>query len=81
MVTYGGMAKKPITVSTSSFIFKVTSENLFNLCLYIDVATWKLLRCQYIYINSFGQCIRHLYNGPYDMSKFIGRISSLSHFK
>ncbi len=23
MVTYGGMSKKPITVSTSSFIFKV----------------------------------------------------------
>lgn len=24
MVTYGGMSKKPITVSTSSFIFKVS---------------------------------------------------------
>jgi len=23
MVTYGGMSKKPVTVSTSSFIFKV----------------------------------------------------------
>lgn len=28
MVTYGGMSKKPITVSTSSFIFKVTLEAL-----------------------------------------------------
>lgn len=26
MVTYGGMSKKPITVSTSSFIFKVSHE-------------------------------------------------------
>lgn len=24
MVTYGGMSKKPITVSTTSFIFKVS---------------------------------------------------------
>lgn len=24
MVTYGGMSKKPVTVSTSSFIFKVS---------------------------------------------------------
>lgn len=24
MVTYGGMSKKPITISTSSFIFKVS---------------------------------------------------------
>lgn len=26
MVTYGGMAKKPVTVSTSSFIFKVRTQ-------------------------------------------------------
>lgn len=26
MVTYGGMSKKPITVSTSSFIFKVSPD-------------------------------------------------------
>lgn len=26
MVTYGGMSKKPVTVSTSSFIFKVLLE-------------------------------------------------------
>lgn len=29
MVTYGGMSKKPITVSTSSFIFKVRSITVF----------------------------------------------------
>lgn len=28
MVTYGGMSKKPITVSTSSFIFKVHVEDI-----------------------------------------------------
>lgn len=28
MVTYGGMSKKPITVSTSSLIFKVNLEAL-----------------------------------------------------
>lgn len=26
MVTYGGMSKKPVTVSTSSFIFKVSHD-------------------------------------------------------
>ena len=29
MVTYGGMSKKPITVSTSSFIFKVSYALFF----------------------------------------------------
>lgn len=29
MVTYGGMSKKPVTVSTSSFIFKVSQ---FDFC-------------------------------------------------
>jgi len=33
MVTYGGMSKKPITVSTSSFIFKVSHAFLSFLCL------------------------------------------------
>jgi hypothetical protein len=31
MVTYGGMSKKPITVSTSSFIFKVSHAFLSSL--------------------------------------------------
>lgn len=30
MVTYGGMSKKPITVSPSFFIFKVTDVFLFS---------------------------------------------------
>ncbi|KVI12014.1 Alcohol dehydrogenase, C-terminal [Cynara cardunculus var. scolymus] len=30
MVTYGGMAKKPITVSTSSFIFKVCNQFIIH---------------------------------------------------
>ena len=33
MVTYGGMSKKPITVSTSSFIFKVSYALFFPLFL------------------------------------------------
>ncbi|ERM95704.1 hypothetical protein AMTR_s00023p00227380 [Amborella trichopoda] len=32
MVTYGGMSKKPITVSTSSFIFKVASTSPKSSC-------------------------------------------------
>lgn len=31
MVTYGGMSKKPVTVSTSSFIFKVSTSDLWSL--------------------------------------------------
>lgn len=30
MVTYGGMSKKPVTVSTSSFIFKVSTSDLWS---------------------------------------------------
>ncbi|KAJ0788038.1 putative trans-2-enoyl-CoA reductase (NADPH) [Helianthus annuus] len=36
MVTYGGMAKKPITVSTSSFIFKGLSLKGFYLQNWLD---------------------------------------------
>lgn len=31
MVTYGGMSKKPITVSTSSFIFKVSYKICYEI--------------------------------------------------
>lgn len=37
MVTYGGMSKKPITVSTSSFIFKV------NDLLILSYSFWKAI--------------------------------------
>ena len=39
MVTYGGMSKKPITVSTSAFIFKVslTSPNTRKQCISIGL--------------------------------------------
>ncbi|GAB2303395.1 hypothetical protein Dimus_037386 [Dionaea muscipula] len=36
MVTYGGMSKQPITVSTSSFIFKVKPKSVFG-CLFSQV--------------------------------------------
>lgn len=35
MVTYGGMSKKPITVSTSSFIFKVILASFFTLLAFL----------------------------------------------
>jgi hypothetical protein len=34
MVTYGGMSKKPVTVSTSAFIFKVSSSYPAYMLLY-----------------------------------------------
>lgn len=34
MVTYGGMSKKPVSVSTSSFIFKVKTSFPSCLCLF-----------------------------------------------
>lgn len=35
MVTYGGMSKKPITVSTSSFIFKVILVSFFTFLAFL----------------------------------------------
>ncbi|KAF3657960.1 putative trans-2-enoyl-CoA reductase, mitochondrial [Capsicum annuum] len=39
MVTYGGMSKKPITVSTSSFIFKASLSIILS-CSSCEVALW-----------------------------------------
>lgn len=53
MVTYGGMSKKPITVSTSSFIFKVHVED----CQIFAIPSCKILLCsaEFAKINSEGK--------------------------
>ena len=47
MVTYGGMSKKPITVSTSAFIFKVrlTFPNLRKQRIFGDYGFQHKLLC------------------------------------
>lgn len=46
MVTYGGMAKKPVTISTSSFIFKVCNPFI----IYPHLMTTKMPPFAYKYI-------------------------------
>lgn len=45
MVTYGGMSKKPITVSTSSFIFKVHVEGNIS-SLIVHMMTFSMVFCR-----------------------------------
>lgn len=61
MVTYGGMSKKPITVSTSSFIFKVSLEDSrFLFFLFAEVLAlkkihiWLFWVCEGIFLRIVG---------------------------
>lgn len=62
MVTYGGMSKNPITVSTSSFIFKVTLVALlsfFFLRLLQEVLDYLIdLKCRRCLLFSVDYLIR-----------------------
>lgn len=51
MVTYGGMSKKPVTVPTSYFIFKVSTMILqcFNCCCQLHLCGGYSAATSYIY--------------------------------
>jgi hypothetical protein len=62
MVTYGGMSKKPITVSTSSFIFKVSSEFPCNwICDNVAV-----IEIQKLHFHKIGKFIRNPFEGSWN---------------